>query len=85
LRAIGKVLPSHESAIFSTGFAIVRSAHGIKPEFLYYSLLSEYFLSEIEAQSTGVSYPAINASDLVKIKGKRQTEPHSNIFKFDAS
>lgn len=67
LRAIGKVLPEHESAIFSTGFAIVRPANRIAPEFLYYALLSDYFLSEVEARSSGISYPAINASDLSKI------------------
>ena len=67
LRAIGKVLPEHEAAIFSTGFAIVRSSKEITPSFLYYALLSEYFLSEVEARSNGISYPAINASDLLKI------------------
>lgn len=67
LRAIGKVLPEHEPAVFSTGFAIVR-ANDVSAAYLYYALLSEHFLFDVEAHSTGVSYPAINASDLMKLK-----------------
>ena len=67
LRAIGKVLLEHEPAVFSTGFAIVR-ANEVSAAYLYYALLSEHFLFDVEAHSTGVSYPAINASDLMKLK-----------------
>lgn len=67
LRAIGKVSKELENAIFSTGFAIVRASK-ISPGFLYYSLLTEHFLFCVEANSTGVSYPAINSSDLMKLK-----------------
>ena len=36
--------------------------------FLNYALQSQSFVDEVEARSTGISYPAINASDLVSIK-----------------
>ena len=68
LRAIGKVLQQHENAVFSTGFAILRVNEKLLPEFLYYTVVGKYFLSYVEAHSAGISYPAINATELVKAK-----------------
>ena len=68
LRTIGQVHHNHEDCIFSTGFAVIRAGSKIAPEFLYSGLLSEPLLAEIEANSKGVSYPAINASEVMLFK-----------------
>lgn len=67
LRAVAAVGPAHEGAIASTGFAVLR-ARTVEPRYLRYAILERRFMDEVEARSTGTSYPAINASDLVKIK-----------------
>ena len=40
----------------------------ISPEYLGYMLKTDYFTNSVSAKSVGVSYPAINASDLVSFK-----------------
>ena len=66
LRAIAQVHQPSENLIASTGFAVLRprTAHS---GFLGYAIQSEATINEIIARSVGVSYPAINASDLVRI------------------
>jgi type I restriction enzyme S subunit len=39
----------------------------VNPNFLAYALTAEHFVSQVESRSNGISYPAINASDLVSI------------------
>jgi len=68
LRAIGQVKAHHEDCIFSTGFAVIRPGKKLMPDFLYAAILSEAFLAEIEANSKGVSYPAINAGEVMQFK-----------------
>lgn len=67
LKAISQIPKSLDGQIVSTGFAVIRPKH-INSQFLMYSLLSNDFVSEIEARSTGVSYPAINSSEVMKVK-----------------
>lgn len=67
LRAIAKVDKSSSSLIASTGFCVVRPNDGVDSGFLGWALKSEPFVSEVVARSVGVSYPAINASELVTI------------------
>ena len=50
-----------------TGFAVVRPGHELEPGFLKYALQEEHFIQQVISRSTGVSYPAINASDVAKI------------------
>jgi type I restriction enzyme S subunit len=66
LRAIAPIKSPPENMIASTGFAVLR-ARDIKSEYLGYAMQAEYFISEVIARSVGVSYPAINATDLMKI------------------
>ncbi|MEV8002823.1 restriction endonuclease subunit S [Streptomyces parvus] len=64
LRAIAAV-PEHESPlIFSTGFAVLDAEPGVSGRFLGYHCRSQPFVDEVVARSTGVSYPAINASEI---------------------
>ena len=66
LRAIAPVVTPPENLIASTGFAVVRPRKGILDgAFLGYLLRAEWWISEVIARSVGVSYPAINASDLI--------------------
>lgn len=68
LRAIATVSQPPESLIASTGFAVVRP-RAVLPRFLGYMLHCEFFMSEVIARSVGISYPAINASELMRLKG----------------
>jgi type I restriction enzyme S subunit len=66
LRAIAQVCQPEDNLIASTGFAVLRprTAHS---DFLGYAIQLEGTINQIIARSVGVSYPAINASDLVRI------------------
>ena len=66
LRAIAPVVTPAQNFIASTGFAVVRPRKGILDgTFLGYLLRAEWWISEVIARSVGVSYPAINSSDLI--------------------
>ena len=67
LRAIAKVDEASPNLIASTGFCIVRPNDDVDSGFLGWAAKSEPFVSEVVARSVGVSYPAINASELVTI------------------
>ena len=67
LRAIAQVRNPEENLIVSTGFAVVRPRALLSPDYVGYVLSAGYFIEQVIARSSGVSYPAINASDLVRI------------------
>lgn len=67
LKAVALIEKSEIQQIASTGFVVLR-ANRIDPLYLYYAVLSDRFISTVEANSTGMSYPAINASKLVSFK-----------------
>lgn len=59
------VLPVHESGLIaSTGFACLRPRGEVEPRFLSWWAQSDEFIEEIVARSVGVSYPAINPSEI---------------------
>jgi len=68
LRAIAHVDKVVEPLVCSTGFAVL-SANGAASysKFLAYWARSVYFVDEVVARSVGVSYPAVNASDVGNI------------------
>ncbi|MBK8638649.1 MAG: restriction endonuclease subunit S [Chromatiaceae bacterium] len=68
LQAIAPVENPPENLIVSTGFAVVRPLGVLDHRFCKYALRASPFLWEVESRSTGVSYPAVNASDLGDIK-----------------
>ena len=61
LRAIAPIINPSREMVVSTGFAVIRP-RALDPWFASWALREHGFVSEIVAQSTGVSYPAINAS-----------------------
>lgn len=68
LQAIAPVENPPENLIVSTGFAVVRPSNILDHRYCKYALRANRFLWEVESRSTGVSYPAINASDLGDIR-----------------
>jgi type I restriction enzyme S subunit len=68
LQAIASVEAPQDNLIVSTGFAVVRPSSVLDHRFCKYALRANRFLWEVESRSTGVSYPAINASDLGDIE-----------------
>jgi type I restriction enzyme S subunit len=69
LQAIAAIENPPSNLIVSTGFAVVRPRSGkLDANFCKYAVRESGFLHEVSAQSVGVSYPAINASDLGDIR-----------------
>jgi type I restriction enzyme S subunit len=67
LKAIANFEESVQDIIVSTGFAVMHPLGLIHSRYLYYVLRSEVFIDRVCAMSVGVSYPAINASELASI------------------
>ncbi|MEJ7827021.1 MAG: restriction endonuclease subunit S [Segetibacter sp.] len=77
LQAITSIDTEIENLIASTGFAVIRPIkEKFYQEFCKYALRESNFLTEVQKRSVGVSYPAINASDLGSISFK--TPSYSN-------
>lgn len=68
LRAIAKIDEASPDLIASTGFCVVRPGDEVDSGYIGWAAKSEPFVSEVVARSVGVSYPAINASELVNIQ-----------------
>lgn len=58
------VPPALDGATASTGFCVLRSAVGIEPRFLLYTLLDGEFVRDLSARQTGTSYPAVRDADV---------------------
>ena len=67
LKAIARINDCPDNLIVSTGFAVLRPK-SIDSNFLGYLMISNGMINEIICNSVGVSYPAINASQLVNIQ-----------------
>jgi type I restriction enzyme S subunit len=63
LRAIASIKNPKPNTIVSTGFAVIR-AKDIEAKYLAFALREPGLINEIVARSVGVSYPAINASEI---------------------
>jgi len=64
LQAIAPIISPPENLIVSTGFAVVRPRPDqLDAGFCRYAVREPRFLAEVEMRSTGISYPAINASE----------------------
>lgn len=65
LQAIAPIIEPPENLIVSTGFAVVRPRPDqLDPGFCRYAVREPRFLAEVEMRSAGISYPAINASEI---------------------
>ncbi len=67
LKSVALISAEEQSVVVSTGFAVLRPSI-INSQFLFYLANSQYFSDMVESWSTGISYPSINAEDLLRIK-----------------
>ena len=67
LKAIASIVNPPDNLIVSTGFAVIRPKDSLFPRFASYLFKTNYLVHEVIARSTGISYPAINTSELVRI------------------
>jgi type I restriction enzyme S subunit len=68
LKAITLIASEDKNLIASTGFAVLRAKSDIIPEFLNNVLHTSYFINSVTSNSYGVSYPAITATSLARLK-----------------
>lgn len=64
LKAVAHIIAPPDNLIVSTGFAVLSPSPALSHAYLYRLAQSEPFVHAIVAHSVGVSYPAINASDI---------------------
>src|SRR5260221_4444783 len=64
LRKIARLERDYPNPVASTGFAVIRPAEGVSSQFLFFQVLSEFFLQPVHALQTGTSYPAVRARDV---------------------
>lgn len=68
LRGVWPVADISNRLVVSTGFAVLTPKPSIDSRFLGWVCQSNIFIDEVVARSNGVSYPAINASDIGDIR-----------------
>ena len=68
LKSIAYIDANNSDRVFSTGFAVLHPKRQEISSFLKYAIQSDTFISKVIEQSKGVSYPAINATDLLRLK-----------------
>ena len=65
LQAIAQIHDAPDNLVVSTGFAVIRPVENeFVADYCKYVVRESAFLAEVEKRSVGVSYPAINTTDL---------------------
>jgi len=67
LKAIDFILAEKINFIYSTGFAVLHAFEELYNKFLFHFIRSNAFTEQVRINSTGMSYPAINSTDLGKL------------------
>ncbi|MFB2836837.1 restriction endonuclease subunit S [Floridanema evergladense] len=67
LKAIATIKKPPNNLIVSTGFAVIRPKQDLNPDYIGYLLQSEGFIGDVVSNSSGVSYPAIDSSILMRL------------------
>ena len=68
LKRFAIVSPKYNQCICSSAFQVIKANDRYNLEFVYYYLQTQLAVKQFEAYMTGALYPAINASDLRRIK-----------------
>lgn len=68
LKATASIPQSEYPIIVSTGFITLTANDKVISEYLKYAIQFDGFISEVESRSVGISYPAINSTEAVRIK-----------------
>jgi type I restriction enzyme, S subunit len=59
------VVPEHlDKQVCSTGYFVLRPKQGIHHRFVFYSLITENFIEQMESLQKGASYPAVTDGDV---------------------
>ena len=64
LKAIDFIDKSKSECIFSTGFAVLQPNKEVFPRYLFSFIKSDAFTEQVSVNSKGMSYPAINSTEL---------------------
>ncbi len=75
LRAIVPISDPEPGTVVSTGFAVVRPADDLTTDYAAYALRAPYFVERVVANSKGVSFPAINESEMATYEIAAPPEP----------
>lgn len=75
LRAIAPISDPEPGLVVSTGFAVVRPADHLTTDYVAYALRAPYFVERVVANSKGVSFPAINESEMATYEVTVPPEP----------
>lgn len=67
LKAIDFITRDKASYVFSTGFAVLQPNRFMYPQFLANFVRSDAFTEQVTVNSKGMSYPAINSTDLSRL------------------
>ena len=68
LQALALIDKKHEDCVFSTGFAVLRPKRAEDSLKIFLALKSSKIINKIICASTGVAYPAITPTNLLRIK-----------------
>lgn len=68
LKAIAYIGDEYNDNICSTGFAVYTPKSGVNHRFFFYALNADWFVSDVERYSVGISYPAITSTALSALK-----------------
>jgi type I restriction enzyme S subunit len=75
LRAIAPIRDPEPGMVVSTGFAVVRPTDDLTTDFAAYALRAPHFVERVVANSKGVSFPAINESEMATYEIAAPPEP----------
>lgn len=75
LRAIAPIRNPEPGLVVSTGFAVVRPDDDLTMDYAAYALRAPYFVERVVANSKGVSFPAINESEMARFEMAVPPEP----------
>lgn len=68
LKAFAIIQKEHENHICSTGFAVLSPHKDVNSKYLLYSIFSRYVIYQCKKMMVGAQYPALNESQVKKIK-----------------
>ncbi len=64
LRNVATVPPQYDGQVASTGFCVLRPSDKIDSKFVFYYVLSDKFIADLNPLQRGTSYPAVRDSDV---------------------
>jgi type I restriction enzyme S subunit len=64
LKRIARVTADLDQQVCSTGYFVMRPSAELDPNYLFYSLFTEQFMSSMESLQKGASYPAVTDAEV---------------------